>query len=245
MLSSMRRRVVALFMMLALVAIAGAPPAFAQESEHAVDPDDEEARTLFREGEAAYGDGRFEEALDRFERAYELSQRVALLYNIGLAAMNVGKDHEALEAFRGYLAGDADLPNRAIVEARVATLERRIAEQAEEEERLREAQARTSGAPGVGWALTIAGGALIAGGAVVFTLGVLDYDAVESAQGDTDWSSVSDAYDRAPILTGAGIAGAGLGAALLVAGVVLVATADSGPVDVAVGPGGLAIGGRL
>jgi hypothetical protein len=56
---------------------------------------------------------------------------------------------------------------------------------------------------------------------------------------------VSGAYDRAPIFTGAGIAGAGVGAALLVAGIVLVATADSGPVDVAVGPGGLAIGGRL
>lgn len=56
---------------------------------------------------------------------------------------------------------------------------------------------------------------------------------------------MSGAYDRAPIFTGAGIAGAGVGAALLVAGIVLVATADSGPVDVAVGPGGLAIGGRL
>lgn len=242
MLSGMR--MVALFVVLAFVAIASASVARAQDAADPADANDEEARTLFREGEAAYGEGRFEEALDRFQRAYELSQRVALLYNVGLAAMNVGKDREALEAFRGYLASDQDLPNRAIVEARVVTLERRIAEQAAEEERLREAQSRTSGAPGVGWALTIAGGVLIAGGAVVFTLGMLDYDAVASAQ-DEDWSSVSGAYDRAPIFTGAGIAGAGVGAALLVAGIVLVATADSGPVDVAVGPGGLAIGGRL
>jgi tetratricopeptide (TPR) repeat protein len=180
MLSGMR--MVALFVVLAFVAIASASVARAQDAADPADANDEEARTLFREGEAAYGEGRFEEALDRFQRAYELSQRVALLYNVGLAAMNVGKDREALEAFRGYLASDQDLPNRAIVEARVVTLERRIAEQAAEEERLREAQSRTSGAPGVGWALTIAGGVLIAGGAVVFTLGMLDYDAVASAQ---------------------------------------------------------------
>ena len=46
-----------------------------------------EARQYFELGRLAFIDGRFEEALQAFERSYELSQRALLLFNIGSAVM--------------------------------------------------------------------------------------------------------------------------------------------------------------
>lgn len=86
---------------------------------------DGEARALFEAGRAAYDAGAFDEATRAFRRAYLLSPRYPLLYNIGQAELRAGHDELALEAFEGYLRqAPADDPRRSEVEERVRVLER-------------------------------------------------------------------------------------------------------------------------
>ncbi len=92
---------------------------------------DEEARALFQAGSTAFADGRWDDALDHFKRAYELSGRVALLYNIGITADRLRRDDEALEALQRFVAeGPPDHPRMRDAQARVAVLERQAAERA-------------------------------------------------------------------------------------------------------------------
>lgn len=67
------------------------------EEERAADP-----RELFREGERHYHGGRYEEALAAWQLAYQLSGRIALLYNLAQAYSRLGMLEEekvTLEAF--------------------------------------------------------------------------------------------------------------------------------------------------
>ncbi len=90
-------------------------------------PGDEEARALFRAGRAAFDEGRYEAALERFEQSYALSERPALLYNIGQAADRLRHDDRAVDAFERYLAEtEPDAPNRTAVEARLVVLRRQL-----------------------------------------------------------------------------------------------------------------------
>jgi len=108
-------------------------PAFAQSTAEAPAPPDpgpnldEEARSVFEAGELAYSAGRFENALDYFERACALSQRPVLLFNIGTAAERLRHDDRAIEAFEGYLAAMPDAPNAASVRSRLEILRRSAA----------------------------------------------------------------------------------------------------------------------
>lgn len=94
----------------------------AQEVDH-----DEEARNLNAAGRSAFDDGRFEEALEYFERAHELSGRSMILFNIGSALDRLRRDPEAADAYREYLDRVPSAPNRAEVEARLAAIERALA----------------------------------------------------------------------------------------------------------------------
>ncbi|MFK7998660.1 MAG: hypothetical protein AB8H86_03645, partial [Polyangiales bacterium] len=58
---------------------------------------DVEAQARFTAGEIAFSAGRFEDALSDFQRAYELSERPQLLYNIGLTAYRLRDDVLARE----------------------------------------------------------------------------------------------------------------------------------------------------
>src|SRR3989304_4382708 len=73
---------------------------------------DREARALFDAGSTAFEDARYGDALGYFRRAYELSHRPALLYNIGLAADRLRHDEDALAAFQQFLAEAGDNPRR-------------------------------------------------------------------------------------------------------------------------------------
>lgn len=90
---------------------------------------DDAARILFEAGAAAYDAGRYEEALDDFQRAYELSQRPVLHYNVALALDRLRRDEDALGSYRRFLAeAPATAPHRGEVESRVVVLERSVAE---------------------------------------------------------------------------------------------------------------------
>lgn len=108
-------------------------PAGAQEAGS-----DNEARIHFEMGAAAFESGRFFEAVRRFERAYELSGRSQLLFNLGSAADRARLDEKALSAYRRYLAALPEAGNRGYVEERIQILEATLLARDEAE---REAQA--------------------------------------------------------------------------------------------------------
>ena len=92
----------------AIVVLALLPGAVAFADER----NDSEAKALFIAGRDAFEAGRFETALDQWQKAYELSRRPGLQHNIGLAHDRLRHDDQALTAFKAYLAEVPDSANR-------------------------------------------------------------------------------------------------------------------------------------
>lgn len=92
--------------------------------------DDERARMHFQSGQAYFETGEYESALREFTRAHELSGRPALLYNIVLVHERLGNLELAIQFLRRYLSEAPEAEqHRPTLEARVASLERRLADQ--------------------------------------------------------------------------------------------------------------------
>jgi tetratricopeptide (TPR) repeat protein len=103
---------------------------------------DAPAREHFTLGRAAYRGADYEQALMHFRRAYELSHRSQLKYNIGISADRLGKNEEALEAFESYLEENENPPREQEVRERIAFLRLAVEESKEKELLLAEAAAR-------------------------------------------------------------------------------------------------------
>lgn len=121
-------RVVCLGLVLfALEARANAQPHVEVNTEASPEDDggaDDAAREVFEAGEQAFERGDYEHAHDYFMHAYELSGRPQLLFNAGNAAGHDRRDARALQLYRQYLAEEPEAENRAVVESRIAALER-------------------------------------------------------------------------------------------------------------------------
>ena len=91
---------------------------------------DEEARSLYQAGAIAFDQGRFENALEHFQRAYALSKRPQLLFNIGVVQDRLRHDEQALQAFEQYMQQVPDGAEAAHVRARIAVLRKTLAERA-------------------------------------------------------------------------------------------------------------------
>ncbi len=148
---------------------------------------EEEARTLFEAGRIAFEDGRFADALASFQRAFDLSNRPLLLFNIGACLDRLQRNAEAIEAFEHYLRAQPEASNRPEVEARVRELRAGAEREREREEELRreaerraaleaELQARDAEVPLVRkwWLWTLVGAVVAA--AVITTVAILAYD---------------------------------------------------------------------
>lgn len=99
----------------------------------------------------------------------------------------------------------------------------------------------------IGWATLGTSFAVALAGGILLAVGLDAVNTVENAPDGTSWSAVADARDRAPILTGAGIAVLALGAVGTAVGAGLVAHFGEGGTWVTVSalPGGIAIRGRF
>jgi hypothetical protein len=84
------------------------------------------ARTHFEAATRAFRAGDLAGACRGFERSYELSKRVDLLYNLGRCREELSQWREALTAYRGYLAGKPSATDRKFVEAHIAGIERKL-----------------------------------------------------------------------------------------------------------------------
>ena len=126
----MRRTGTALVFAGTLAALSAAAPDARAEGDDAKleeDAADARARRLYREGDRAYAEGRYEDAVDKFDAAYRLSQRPLLLYNLGNAYERLGRFDDAIRALRRYLP-HADQDETSVIEARIGNLERRAEE---------------------------------------------------------------------------------------------------------------------
>jgi tetratricopeptide (TPR) repeat protein len=224
----------------ALTSLFAASPGAAQEptapdaqSDASAEADalDEEGRGLFLAGQAAYNRARFDEALDYFERSYELSHRPQLLFNIGLAATRAGEPERARAAFEQYLEDFPSAPNRADVESRL----RDLSAPSEEE---------SGSSPLLGWIVVGASGAVAIAGAVFLALAAGAASTVEDPPENSTWASIEGDYDNANTFTIVGLVGAGVGVAGVALGIVLVASAGD-EVAVAAGPTGVQVRGSF
>jgi len=209
--SAVRTVVVSLGLVIAL-----ASPASAQAAA------DDDARAHFDAGRAAYAEGRFDAAVLEFRRAYVLSGRFALLFNIGMAELRAGNDSAALTAFEGYRRqAPADAPDLGQVEERIRVLrgmgvvpdEATIPPPPAEDEPEAEAETPPPLATlpaeeprSVAPLLVIgSGAALVVTGGVLMGLGAVRARDVTDAPTGSHWTDVQDTADRAKLLWGLGL----------------------------------------
>lgn len=250
-----------LFLLCAAPIALRASPTLAQPSS-AIDT---EAHALFEAGRSAYNDARYEDALGYYQHSYELSHRPELLYNIGQCEDRLRHDAEAIAAFEEFLAARPDAPQRAEVTVRLDIMRRSSQTTTttttveptgttttetittETTEVTAATPAESSGSDPAPWIVLGVGGAVAIVGAILLGVGYADIATVDGAR-NVPFSSVSDAYDAAPVLTGAGWGALGVGVAL--AGVGLVWGLSSGGSSseharLRLGPTGISVSGSF
>lgn len=191
------------------------------------------ARTYFDQGRAAYEAGQFEEASRLLRRAYLLSPRFALLYNIGQAELRAGHDAQALEAFEGFLRqAPADDERRSEVEERARVLRAlgttptttttttttatppttevtpATTTTAPVDEPVlvpTRTQADSGGGDATPWIITGIGGAVLVTGVVLLAVGVTQADSAVNEEGPVTYASYQAQISDANTLLGVGI----------------------------------------
>lgn len=78
------------------------------------------ARAHFDRAERAFNLGRFTDALEAYEAAFEAMPLPAFLFNIAQCHRNLGNHERAIFFYERYLTQEADPPNRRIVEDLIA-----------------------------------------------------------------------------------------------------------------------------
>jgi tetratricopeptide (TPR) repeat protein len=234
-------------------------------------PMEDLARAHFNTGSVAFGAGRYSEALVEFQKAYELSQRPKLLYNIGVASDRLRRDREALAAFEQYLQRVPEAPERAEVEARIAVLRDVVNTPSSTTPPASGAAAATTEAaetsaptdaiestdadpqpashPSVAqWLVLGASGVMAVTGGVLLTVALLDKSAVESPSDGVGLDEIDSARDRVPLFSTLG--GVFLGVGLVGAGVattwiVLSGSGSEGALEAHVGLGRVSLRGTF
>jgi tetratricopeptide (TPR) repeat protein len=102
-----------------MLLLALAPAARGQTADSA------EQRSLahYQKGVTAYDLGKFDEAVEEFQKAYEIRPTAAYLYNIAQAYRQKGDAARAVFFYRRYLQKAPDAKNREVVEKRIGELE--------------------------------------------------------------------------------------------------------------------------
>lgn len=96
------------------------------EGARSVDPMDEsEARSHFDAGYAYFQEARYDDALREFERAYELSPRPALLFNMSQCYERLGRLDEAIRYLEQFISTTPPPADRAFQERRLSNLRAR------------------------------------------------------------------------------------------------------------------------
>ena len=95
----------------------------------AADPATAEARKHFQEGSRLYKLARYREAVAEFEAAYRARPHGVVLFNIAQCQEKLGDIPAALKSYEAYLREVPNAQDRATVEAVIANLRERIAQE--------------------------------------------------------------------------------------------------------------------
>jgi tetratricopeptide (TPR) repeat protein len=85
-----------------------------------------DAQARFEAGVAAYEEGRYREAVERFKEADELAPSPLLSFNIAKVYERMADNRSALASYRTYLRRLPQADNRTLVEERIAALEQAL-----------------------------------------------------------------------------------------------------------------------
>jgi tetratricopeptide (TPR) repeat protein len=104
------------WMVIAGVIAVAAPAAWGQSDVDA-------ARASAERGRREYNLGHWQQSIEAFEKAYQVTGDAALLFNLGQAHRQIGHVGEALRLYRAYLRDKPDAPNREVAERQLKELE--------------------------------------------------------------------------------------------------------------------------
>ena len=91
------------------------------------------AEAHYEKGMKAYTLGHFPEAIDEFEKAYEMRSEPIFLYNIAQSHRQNNAPQRAIFFYRRYLEADPNVKNRAEIEKRIKDMETQLNAQKEKE----------------------------------------------------------------------------------------------------------------
>ncbi len=98
----------------------GTPPA------HAAPSGEKQARELFQKAEMSFNLGRFPDALEDYQAAYQAKPLPAFLFNVAQCYRNMRNYERARFFFRRYLALDPKTTNRRLVDDLIAEMTREL-----------------------------------------------------------------------------------------------------------------------
>jgi tetratricopeptide (TPR) repeat protein len=91
------------------------------------------AESHYNKGMTAYNLGHFQEAIEEFEKAYEIRSEPIFLYNIAQSHRQSGNPQRAIFFYRRYVDADPSSKKRAEVEKRIADMQAELDAQKERE----------------------------------------------------------------------------------------------------------------
>ena len=111
--------IIRLFLLLTIGLAIAVPtrPAFAD------DPATRSARRHFERGEKLFALGKFDEALEEYQTAFDAKPLPGFLYNIGQCYRNLGDLDQAIFSFKKYLRLEPEAENKDAVERLITDLE--------------------------------------------------------------------------------------------------------------------------
>lgn len=92
------------------------------------DPATRTARRHFDKADKLFALGRFDEALEQYEKAFDAKPIPDFLFNIGQCYRNLGDYESAIFSFRKFLTLEPETPRRAAVEQLIDELEAKKAQ---------------------------------------------------------------------------------------------------------------------
>src|ERR1043165_2734994 len=110
---------IARLFLLLMVCLAVIAPSIAR----ADDPATRAARRHYERGEKLFALGKFDEALDEYQEAFDAKPLPGFLYNIGQCYRNLGDYDQAIFSFKKYLKLEPDADNKDAVERLIQDLE--------------------------------------------------------------------------------------------------------------------------
>jgi tetratricopeptide (TPR) repeat protein len=95
---------------------------------HADDPATRAARRHYERGEKLFALGKFDEALEEYQTAFDAKPLPGFLYNIGQCYRNLGDYDQAIFSFKKYLKLEPEASNKEAVERLIEELEEKKAQ---------------------------------------------------------------------------------------------------------------------